>query len=66
MPAGHRPVETGRPDVMCKQQQLKAVRKRHLGELGGHRPSQHEVPPLERALELAVGASLRCHEHMFA
>jgi hypothetical protein len=29
-------------------------------------PCQQEVPSGERALELAVGASLRSHEHMFA
>jgi hypothetical protein len=66
VPAGYGPIESRRLKVAGEQQQFETVRKRQLGKLRGHRPGQHEIPALERTLELRVDGSLGGHERMFS
>ena len=66
VPAGHGPVESRRLDVLGEEQEFETVSERDFRELGGHRPREHEVPPLERTPELRVSGALGSHEHMFA
>jgi hypothetical protein len=49
-----------------EEEELQGVSERNFGQLRGQRPGELDVPALHCALELAVGSSLRRHEHMFA
>jgi hypothetical protein len=49
-----------------QQQERQSVGERDLWELRRERPGKQQVPAGESAVELAVGAPMRGHEHMFA
>jgi hypothetical protein len=66
VPAGRGSLEAPRLLVQRQQQQRQGIRDRDLRKLRRLRPSEQEVLPGESALELAVGAPLGGHKHMFA
>jgi hypothetical protein len=66
VPAGRCRLEPRRLLIERQQQQRERVSERHLRKLGRENPRHQEVPPGERASELAIRAPLRGHEHMFA
>jgi hypothetical protein len=66
VPARRGSLEPPRLLIEGQQHQRQGVRERYLRKLRRQRPREQEVSPIESALELAVRAALRGHEHMFA